>query len=195
MFQDAASSLPLQISLYFHGYYSIALVVLSLLIFIYKSALLPYPPSILGFEVTYVFLYGIVEWVRIRQGPFVGVWGAPCGYCCRPCALAYAACFPPSTSGSPAALFFLPPPTHTPPSLHFAPCAASKGNKLESISNVLFSILLAAPVLVFHIYFIGFQTYVLRLDIIIQALALAATSLECVLSVLAVLAFSKTQTL
>jgi hypothetical protein len=68
MYQDVASSLPLQISLYFHGFYSIALVVLTLLIFIYKSALLPYPPSILGFEVTYVFLFGIVEWVRIRQG-------------------------------------------------------------------------------------------------------------------------------
>lgn len=113
MFQDAASSLPLQISLYFHGYYSIALVVLSLLIFIYKSALLPYPPSILGFEVTYVFLYGIVEWVRIRQGPLV------CGV---PLVAVTAGLAPWPTQllsprGSPAAIF-LPPPTHTlPPSI------------------------------------------------------------------------------
>jgi hypothetical protein len=68
MYQDGASSLPLQISLYYHGFYSAALAVLSLLLFIYKSALLPYPPTILGAEVAYVFLYGIVEWIRIRQG-------------------------------------------------------------------------------------------------------------------------------
>jgi hypothetical protein len=73
MYQDGASSLPLQISLYYHGFYSAALAVLSLLLFIYKSALLPYPPTILGAEVAYVFLYGIVEWIRIRQGEGVGL--------------------------------------------------------------------------------------------------------------------------
>ena len=68
MFQDSASSLPLQIALFFHGFYSIALVVVTLLLFIYKSVMLPYPPGYIGLEVTFVFLYGIVEWIRIRQG-------------------------------------------------------------------------------------------------------------------------------
>lgn len=70
MFQDSASSLPLQIALYFHGFYSIALVVLTLLIYIYKTIMLPYPPGTIGLEVTFVFLYAVVEWIRIRQGWF-----------------------------------------------------------------------------------------------------------------------------
>ncbi len=71
---------------------------------------------------------------------------------------------------------------------------ASKGNKLESSANVLFSLLLAAPVLVFHIYFIWLQTYVLRLDVIIQAIALAFVVVECVFSAVAVVNFSKAHT-
>jgi hypothetical protein len=36
--------------------------------FIFKAVVLPYPPNVLGLEVAFVFLYGIVEWVRLRQG-------------------------------------------------------------------------------------------------------------------------------
>ena len=68
MYQDPAASLPLQIALFFHGFYSAALAVVTLLIFIYKAVMLPYPPGYLGLEVAFVFLYGIVEWIRIRQG-------------------------------------------------------------------------------------------------------------------------------
>ena len=66
--ESSAASLPLQIALFFNGFYSIGLFVVTLLMFIYKAVMLPYPPSALGLEVSFVFLYGIVEWVRLRQG-------------------------------------------------------------------------------------------------------------------------------
>lgn len=66
--ESSQASLPLEMALYFNGYYSAALFVVTLLMFIYKAVMLPYPPSALGLEVAFVFLYGIVEWVRLRQG-------------------------------------------------------------------------------------------------------------------------------
>ena len=51
---------------------------------------------------------------------------------------------------------------------------------------MLFSLLLAAPVLVFHVYFVSLQTYVLRLDQVIHAIALAFVLVECCASVVAV---------
>ncbi len=45
--------------------------------------------------------------------------------------------------------------------------------------------------LVFHIYFISLQTYVLRLDQVIQAIALAFVVAECLFSIAALVAFSK----
>ncbi len=59
---------------------------------------------------------------------------------------------------------------------------------------MLFSLLLAAPVLVFHIYFVSLQTYVLRLDQVIQAIALTFVIVECCCSVAAIAAFSKAHT-
>ena len=79
-------------------------------------------------------------------------------------------------------------------SLSLFPPAASKGNKLESAANLLFSLLLAAPVLVFHVYFISLQTYVLRLDQVIQAIALAFVVAECLFSAVALVNFSKAHT-
>jgi hypothetical protein len=38
---------------------------------------LPYPPNVIGLEVAFVFLYGIVEWVRLRQGAWAWRWHPP----------------------------------------------------------------------------------------------------------------------
>ena len=65
---DVRASLPLAMSLYFHGLYSAALVPLTLLMYIYKAAMLPYPPNAAGLEVAFVFVYAAVEWARIRLG-------------------------------------------------------------------------------------------------------------------------------
>ena len=65
---DVKASLPLQISLFFHGLYAIALIPMTLLMYIYKAIMLPYPPNALGLEVTFVFVYALLEWVRLRLG-------------------------------------------------------------------------------------------------------------------------------
>ena len=48
--------------------------------------------------------------------------------------------------------------------------------------------------LVFHVYFISLQTYVLRLDQVIQAIALAFVAAECLFSAVALFNFSKAHT-
>ncbi len=54
--------------LYFHGYYACALVPATLLLYIYKAIMLPYPPNSIGLEVTFVFVYALLEWARLRIG-------------------------------------------------------------------------------------------------------------------------------
>jgi len=58
---------------------------------------------------------------------------------------------------------------------------------------LFFSLILAAPVILFHVYYLRLQTYVLRLDVIVQAIALAFVGAEALLSILAISAFSKAQ--
>jgi hypothetical protein len=65
---SSTASLPLEITLFFNRFYSALVFIVTLLIFIFKAVMLPYPPNVLGLEVAFVFLYGIVEWVRLRQG-------------------------------------------------------------------------------------------------------------------------------
>ncbi len=65
---SSTASLPLEITLFFNRFYSALVFIVTLLMFIFKAVMLPYPPNVLGLEVAFVFLYGIVEWVRLRQG-------------------------------------------------------------------------------------------------------------------------------
>jgi len=60
---------------------------------------------------------------------------------------------------------------------------ASKGNKTEQIPPLAWSIALSAPVLVAHTYFLRLQTYVLRLDVIINSISLVFIGLELILSI------------
>lgn len=64
-YHDIKSFLPLQISVYFHSYYAAAFFILQLLLFIYKGVMLTYPTSAIGLEVAFVFVYGIIEAVRL----------------------------------------------------------------------------------------------------------------------------------
>ena len=66
---------------------------------------------------------------------------------------------------------------------------ASKGNKTEQINPLIASIVLAVPVIVAHVYFISLQTYVLRVDIIINAIGLVFVGIECLLGALAAMSF------
>jgi len=48
----------------------------------------------------------------------------------------------------------------------------SKGNKTSTMTPLLLSWVLAAPIIVLHSYYMSLQTYVLRVDLVINALAL-----------------------
>jgi hypothetical protein len=58
---------------------------------------------------------------------------------------------------------------------------------------LFFSLCLSAPVIVFHAYYLRLQTYVLRLDIIIQSIAQAFVAAEAMFSFSALLSFWRAQ--
>ncbi len=73
--QDIQSSLPLQVAVYFHRFYNAALFIVTLLMFIYKAVMLPYPKAAIGLEVAFVFVWGLVEVCRLYLGACGGVGG------------------------------------------------------------------------------------------------------------------------
>ena len=54
---------------------------------------------------------------------------------------------------------------------------------------LLFSLCLGAPIVIFHVYYLQLQTYVLRLDAVVQGIALAFVGAEALLQVRAVCRF------
>jgi hypothetical protein len=66
---------------------------------------------------------------------------------------------------------------------------ASRGNRLEELSTTLTSVLFGAPVVVYHVYLLWLQTYVLRLDSIVHGIALAIVLLQILLGFFAASSF------
>ena len=61
------SSLPLQVCLYFNGWYNAVFTILMLVLYIWKANALPYPVelhSMLGLEIVIVFILCGIEWAR-----------------------------------------------------------------------------------------------------------------------------------
>ena len=62
------SNLPLQIFLYFNGWYDAIYVAIMLALFVWKGTSLPYPGELGGIfalEVCLIFLFAVIEWSRI----------------------------------------------------------------------------------------------------------------------------------
>ena len=66
---------------------------------------------------------------------------------------------------------------------------ASRGNKTEQIPPLVWSICLAVPMIVGMTYYLTLQTYVLRLDLILNAIGLAFVSAEMLLSLVTTVTF------
>lgn len=66
---------------------------------------------------------------------------------------------------------------------------ASMGNKTERSLPIIFSFILALPLLAMYIYFTLFQTYVLKLDEILNIIALVFMGIQLLFGVLAVFRF------
>ena len=94
-----------------------------------------YPPSALGLEVFQVFLYAIIEMVRIFQ--------------------------------------------------------ASNGNKTEQTGPLLVSLFLAIGTIVVNVVLLELQTYVLRIDFVINLVSICFVSLEVLVSFMAMAKFCK----
>jgi len=61
---------------------------------------------------------------------------------------------------------------------------ASKANKTSSVYSMVWSLVLGAPILVAHSYFITLQTYVLRVDVVINSIAFFLVGMEMLMSTL-----------
>ena len=129
------SYLYLQILLYFNKWFAILFFSMNMVVFIYKGYSLPYPPSALGLEVFQVFLYAIIEMVRIFQ--------------------------------------------------------ASNGNKTEQTGPLLVSLFLAIGTIVVNVVLLELQTYVLRIDFVINLVSICFVSLEVLVSFMAMAKFCK----
>ena len=68
---------------------------------------------------------------------------------------------------------------------------ASRGNKTETHMPLIFSLLLAIPCGIGFMYYLNFQVYVARLDIILNCIALALIGLELFLSLITVLSICR----
>ncbi|GFR49327.1 hypothetical protein Agub_g11353 [Astrephomene gubernaculifera] len=66
---------------------------------------------------------------------------------------------------------------------------ASKGNKTERAAPIIFSTILAMPLLAMYIYFVGFQTYVLKIDQILNAISIIFMGIQLLFSVLVTVRF------
>lgn len=66
---------------------------------------------------------------------------------------------------------------------------ASRGNKTEQIPPLVWSIALSIPMIVGYVYFLTMQTYVLRIDVITNTIALCFVSLELLFSIFTSLSF------
>ncbi|KXZ56115.1 hypothetical protein GPECTOR_2g998 [Gonium pectorale] len=66
---------------------------------------------------------------------------------------------------------------------------ASKGNKTERTVPVIFSFILSMPLIAMYVYFIAFQTYVLKIDQLTNAIALIFMGIQMVFGILAMIRF------
>mmetsp|Transcript_16904 Transcript_16904/g.43410 ORF Transcript_16904/g.43410 Transcript_16904/m.43410 type:complete len:145 (-) Transcript_16904:246-680(-) len=95
MAPTSLSNLPLQVLLFFNGWYDVVYVIVMLCLFIWKGTELPYPGNlggILALEVCLLFVLGVLEYCRIflasrgnkteRSGPliFSCILSIPCAY-------------------------------------------------------------------------------------------------------------------
>mmetsp|Transcript_26954 Transcript_26954/g.45092 ORF Transcript_26954/g.45092 Transcript_26954/m.45092 type:complete len:148 (+) Transcript_26954:84-527(+) len=124
--RNSFSSLPLQMLLYFSYHFTPFFFVLNICLYTYKAASFFFPGRLLGWELTTVFLFLIIDGTRIVMG--------------------------------------------------------SKGNKTTSMAPLVSSLILSIPMIILHAYYISLQTYVLRVDIVLNSIALFLLAAEAILT-------------
>ncbi|KAK8737775.1 hypothetical protein OTU49_004234 [Cherax quadricarinatus] len=133
--RESQSSLPYQILLYLNGWYLAVFLVVEVLIFAFKTFVLPYPPGNIVAEVFLLIFFGATESVRIFMG--------------------------------------------------------KKGNLTERIISLVMSIIFTAPSVLAMLYLLLWQTYVLRLEVVLVSVAIVFEGIELLFALLAVVTISK----
>lgn len=131
--KQTQSSLPLQMLIYFNWHYIVFYFWINLALLTFKAARYYYPGTYLGWDIVIIFLYAIVEAVRL--------------------------------------LF------------------ASKGNKTSQTGPLLVSLILTPGIIVLHAYYIELQTYVLRVDVVINAIAFFMLGAEFIIGIFVLISF------
>ena len=62
------SSLPLQVLLYFNGWFDVLFFVVTIALYIYKGNALPYPSGVLGLEIFGIIMIAFIEPCRLLLG-------------------------------------------------------------------------------------------------------------------------------
>ena len=127
------SSLPLQVLLFFNGWYDCIYVVISVLEYIYKGSRLPYPTGALGLEIFGIFMIAVIE----------------------PCRL----------------------------------IVASRGNKTETVGPLAWNLGLSIPLFGAYAYYLRYQVFVLRLDQVLNIIAVVLLAIEWLLSLITAIVF------
>nr|XP_045593848.1 transmembrane protein 216-like [Procambarus clarkii] len=132
---ESQSSLPYQILLYLNGWYLAFFMIVEMLIYVFKTFVLPYPPGNIVAEVFLLVFFGSIDAVRIFMG--------------------------------------------------------KKGNLTERIISLLISIIFTAPSVLAMLYLLLWQTYVLKIEIILISITIIFEGIELVFALLTVVAISK----
>ncbi|XP_071945218.1 transmembrane protein 216-like [Antedon mediterranea] len=128
------SSLPLQILLYFNGWYFAFFWICEILIFVFKGTLFPYPGFYLAGDIVLLFALIPVETVRI----FIG----------------------------------------------------KKGNLTEKLPHLGVSLALCVPVFFVYMYYLKWQPYVLRVELILNVIPIIFLALESIFSIITMIRFA-----
>ena len=159
------SSLLVQILVYFHYWFALLYLVVNIALYVYKGYYLPYPPTALEAEVIFILLNFLVEMMRLFQSKFF-----PLSHSLHSRGLSL-----PSFRMLHNFRAML-----TVSIFHRTPPAVSKGNKTEQVPPLVWGGGLSIIVLILNFYMIAFQTYILRLDLVLNYVCIALVGLEVI---------------
>lgn len=62
------SSLPLEVLIFFNGWFNVIYIPVTLALLIYKAIEYPFPANVLAREIAYLALLALLEWARLFLG-------------------------------------------------------------------------------------------------------------------------------
>ncbi|KAM6133363.1 transmembrane protein 80 [Phoenicopterus ruber ruber] len=176
------SSVPLQILFYVNGIYYIFYFLVTLAMIVYKSQVFSYPDDFLAPDLALLFIMAILEGLRL----YLGMSCYRCAFSVEYNPVRTKSLFEQESSRLVACDV-----VRRNQRLISAFCflRGSKGNLTEEEAPLGLSLVITVGSVILSVYFLVWQTYVLKADVIINAVLLFTYGLESVLKVIAIAAF------